>query len=488
VFRIDLRSRQLRQVTDVDGGVSGISATSPALAVASRQGNIAFSVYEDGRYGIRFLHDCDRCEVVDDSVAEDAAVGEPPATDTPAPKLLRLADLLADASTGLPSSSGFATKEYNDRLRLEAVSQPFVGASTGNAFGGPIRASFGATFGDLLRDRQLQTMFRVGMDADDFAAQASYSNRTGRWIWGVTAGFTPARFYGARRAIARDEDVTTRSTTSLRYLHEWGGMAARYHLDRSRRIEVGAGIRRTGFEWQTITRVIDPERNVVSRTLDEASAGRSIYLAETNVAFVHDTAIGGPTGPILGQRLRFEVEPALGALAFADVRLDARRYFMPFRPVTIAARVQHIGRYGANAADARLTPLVVGLQTLVRGYDLSTFAADECGRAANECSVIDELTGGRLGLLNLELRAPLRGLFTGDLEYGGVPIELIAFGDAGFLWTRHASGILERDRFRSIGAGGRANIGGIVLELTAARPFDRVGTGWTVSFLLRPGW
>jgi hypothetical protein len=304
----------------------------------------------------------------------------------------------------------------------------------------------------------------------------------------VTAGFMPARFYGARRAMARDEDLTTRSTTSLRYLHEWGGMAARYHLDRSRRIEIGAGVRRTGFEWQTVTRVTDTARNVVSRTLDEASAGQSIYLAETKLAFVHDTAIGGPTSPVLGQRLRFEVEPAFGALTFADVRLDARRYFMPLRPVTIAARVQHIGRYGANAADSRLTPLVVGLQTLVRGYDLSTFAADECGRAATECSVIDELTGSRLGLVNLEVRAPLRGLFTGDLDYGSVPIELIAFADGGFLWTRHASGTIERDRFRSIGAGGRGNIGGIVLELTAARPFDRIRTGWMVSFLLRPGW
>ena len=399
-----------------------------------------------------------------------------------------VAGLLADASTGLAETSTFVTKDYDDRLRLESVSQPFVGAGTGSGFGGAIRASFGATFGDLLRDRQLQTAFRLGLDADDFAAQIAYTNRTGQWNWGVTAGFTPARFSGARRAIARDETLTTRETTSLRYLHQWGGLAARYHFDRSRRLEIGAGVRRTGFAWQTVVRVTDAQKNLVSRTLDEASAGRPIYLAETQLAFVHDTAVSGPVGPVLGQRLRFEVEPAFGGLTFADVRLDARRYFMPFGPLTVAARVQHVGRYGPNASDPRLTPLVVGLQTLVRGYDLRTFAADECGRSATECSVIDELTGSRLGLMNLEVRAPLLGLLTGNLDYGGVPIEVIAFGDAGFLWTRQASGTIERDRFRSIGAGGRANIGGIVLELTAARPFDRPGSGWTLSFLLRPGW
>jgi hemolysin activation/secretion protein len=169
--------------------------------------------------------------------------------------------------------------------------------------------------------------------------------------------------------------------------------------------------------------------------------------------------------------------------------VDARRYFMPVRPVTIAARVQHVGRYGADAADPRLTPLVLGLQSLVRGYDLRTFAADECGRSATECSLMDELTGSRLALLNLEVRAPIFGLLRGELDYGPLPIEAMAFVDAGFLWTRHETGILERDRFRSVGMGARANLAGFVFEMAAARPFDRAeGSGWTLSFLLRPGW
>jgi hemolysin activation/secretion protein len=153
----------------------------------------------------------------------------------------------------------------------------------------------------------------------------------------------------------------------------------------------------------------------------------------------------------------------------------------------VAVRIQHTGRYGPGARDARVTPLVIGLQTLVRGYDLRTFAADKCGTEATACSPLDELTGSRLALLNLELRAPLLGLLTGNLQYGKVPIEAIAFADAGFLWTRKAGSPLDRDRFRSVGAGARANVGGLIFEVTAARPFDRMGTGWTTSLLLRPG-
>ena len=203
---------------------------------------------------------------------------------------------------------------------------------------------------------------------------------------------------------------------------------------------------------------------------------------------MHDTAVSGPTSPVLGQRLRLEIEPAFGGLAFADVRVDARRYFMPVRPVTIAARVEHVGRYGPDAGDPRLTPLVLGLQTLVRGYDLRTFAADECGRAGHRVLAArradrqplraGEPRGPRAAARPAHRRARLRPL----------PIEAIAFVDAGFLWTRHAGAPLERDRFRSVGAGARANLGGFVFEMTGARPFDRSDDGWTVSFLLRPGW
>jgi hypothetical protein len=501
---VDVASGTRRTVTRVAGGISGITATSPALAVAAESGVLAFSVFRNGRHEIRTM--------ADDAVAGPSvsasradgpgAVGSPagPAR-SPVDSTIRPADaggdqaasvagLLADPRYGLPAPTNLVSREYDDRLRLESISQPYVGAATGNTFGGVLRASFGITFGDLLRDRELQAVVRVGTDRDDFAAQMAYMNRQGQWNWGLSAGFLPSRFSGARRSIEREPDVVTRETTHLRYEHQWLRVMTRYNMHRSRRLELSAGVRRTGFEWQTVTRVTDSaSRELVSRVLSEQPAGRPVYQAELQAAFVHDTAVFGPTGPVLGQRLRVELEPVLGRLPFADVRVDARRYFMPVRPFTIAARVEHVGRYGAGARDPRLTPLVFGLQTLVRGYDLRTFAADECGRSATACSIMDELTGSRFAVANLELRAPLKGLFTGELEYGRtLPIEAIAFVDAGFLWTRGAGGARELDRFRSVGAGARANVGGFVVEVTAARPFDRLGAGWTASVLLRPGW
>ena len=485
VYRVDLAKGTLRQVTDVRGGVSGITATSPAIGVASRNGTLAYSMYRNGRYEIRTLAGADAMagRPIDAPSGYAAAPGES-GTATSG----ELSRLLADARSGLPSGADFSTLRYDDRLRLESISQPYIGATTGTTFDGAVRGVFGFTFGDMLRDRQLNTLFRVGTNLDDYAAQIAYMNQRRQWNWGVVGGFVPSRFFAARRSIERDGELVTRETASLRYMHQAIGLTARYNISRTDRFEFGAGVRRTGFEWQTFTRVTNAvERRVVSDAQDETPAGQPIHLAEAHAALVHDTATFGATSPILGERYRLEIQPALGALNYADVRVDYRRYVMPVRPVTVAARVEHVGRYGSGAADPRLTPLVLGLQTLVRGYDLRSFAMDECGRQATSCSLMDELTGSRLAIMNLELRAPLAGLFSGDIEYGRLPLEAILFADAGFLWTRHSSSGLERDRFRSVGGGARANLGGIVFEMTAVRPFDRVGTGWTVSFLLRPG-
>jgi hypothetical protein len=485
VFRVELESGAVRQVTAVRGGVSGITGTSPAIGVAAGSGRLAYSVYRNGRYEIRTLEP--------DTALAGRALDAPPGFTTGgtlAPYTNSVVSrMLDDAEDGLPSGATFTSSEYDDRLRLESISQPYVGAATGNTFGGALRASFGFTFGDMLKDRQLHSLFRVGTDRDDFAGQFAYLNRRQQWNWGVVGGVMPSRFFGARRSVEREGALVTRETTSLRYTHQWAGLSARYGVNRSERLEFGAGVRRTGFEWQTLTRVNDTlERRLVSREASETPAGAPIHLAEAQAAFVHDTAVFGATSPIVGQRYRLEVQPAFGGLNFADVRIDYRKYMMPLRPFTVAARLEHVGRYGPGATDPRLTPLVYGLQTLVRGYDLRSFAADECGAGATECSMMDELTGSRFALLNLELRAPLAGILSRTLEYGRLPVEAIAFVDAGFLWTRQSNAhTLEYDRFRSVGLGARVNVGGIIFEATAARPFDRARNGWTFGFLLRPG-
>jgi hypothetical protein len=96
--------------------------------------------------------------------------------------------------------------------------------------------------------------------------------------------------------------------------------------------------------------------------------------------------------------------------------------------------------------------------------------------------VFNSLRGSRLLVGNIELRAPLFGLFQRDLVYGRVPIEVGAFFDAGVAWTSGSRPEFmggAREVVKSAGGLARVNLlGFIVVEISAARPFNRAAHGW----------
>jgi len=107
------------------------------------------------------------------------------------------------------------------------------------------------------------------------------------------------------------------------------------------------------------------------------------------------------------------------------------------------------------------------------------------------CPEFDHMIGSRLLEFNGEVRAPLVGAFTGRLEYGGVPVEIFGFGDAGLAWTASEQPTFAggpRDWVTSVGFGARANAFGFaIVELNLVRPLQRPEQGWMFVFNLRPG-
>jgi outer membrane protein assembly factor BamA len=188
------------------------------------------------------------------------------------------------------------------------------------------------------------------------------------------------------------------------------------------------------------------------------------------------------------------VSPTGGDLDFVNTTADLRQYVMPFRPLTLAGRAMHVGRYGGGSEDQRLMPLFLGYPSLVRGYDVNSFESNECEPTIDgSCPAFDRLIGSRVVVVNAEARMPLFG-FAGNLNYGPVPTELFGFFDAGVAWTRSTNpsfpslGSGNREWVRSVGVGARVNVFGYaVAELNLARPLDRPGRGWLFAFNLRPG-
>jgi outer membrane protein assembly factor BamA len=196
--------------------------------------------------------------------------------------------------------------------------------------------------------------------------------------------------------------------------------------------------------------------------------------------------------------MRLEMGTTGGSLEYQTALADLRRYFF-WRPVTLALRGLHFGRYGTDAESPRLSPFYVGRDSLVRGYNLGDFDGSECtavpGTAA--CPEFDRLIGSRVAVANLELRVPLFGPEEyGLFEVPAVPTELAVFVDAGTAWSdgqtpelRFEEETIERVPVVSAGVTARILLGGYVpLTFYYAKPFQRPEESWVFGFLIAPGW
>jgi hypothetical protein len=478
IFRVPAAGGDALQLTDVSTGVSGITALSPAMSVAARSGAIAYAVYRDGTYEIHEL-DAD----ASGGALRNAIPLEPRST------VPLVADAIARPAPPAGPAPEFLEKPYPRGMSVVSIGQPYLSAG-GGAFGSFVRAGVSFGFGDMLGEQQLETAVQVGKDAVDFAVQTAYLNRRSRWTWGGIAGQIPS-ITGVSRTVRSDsgEATFTRQSVFSEQIHRQATGLFMYPFSRAQRIELSAGLDAISFRTDAVTGLYSAQNG---RRLEETRERRpglpGALVAQTSAALVYDTSVHGAASPILGERYRLGIAPTFGDLRLATVVADFRKYVMPIRPFTIALRIQHVGRYGRDAADPRLLPFVWFLQDIVRGYDGRMLPAQGCDVSANEpCDTIDATTTRKLIGANIEMRFPLVGAFRRNTSYGRIPLEGVVFSDAGAFWTGGASTPAARTIVRSAGVGLRLNAGGFVFEFDAARPLHTPAPGWRLSVNFRPG-
>jgi Tol biopolymer transport system component len=491
VYRIGPSGGTPMRVTRLITGATGITATSPALAVAANGSRLAVVVYRNSTYEIHALE------------GDTLRVGEaaPVRTEIDASRLApgrregEVDRLLASSRVGLADALPAAAEDYDPDLSLDYIGQEF-GVTTNTTMGGYLGGGIALSFSDTLGDHLITSLVQVNGGFEDFGAQVGYLNRKHRWNWGGFAELLPyvtGGVIGGVQTINGQRVFVEQLVRDRQVDHRLTGVA-QYPFSRARRFEVGATFRHLTFDRHIDTRGFSFNTGeLLFEDSEKTPLGEPLTLGELNAAFVHDTSVFGATGPVLGHRSRFELSPTWGDLTFTNVTLDARHYVMPFTPVTIAARLLHVGRYGRDAGSLRLYPLFVGFPGLVRGYDVGSFDIDDCDVSPEGgCTAVDRLVGSRLLVAGAEIRAPLVGLFTGALEYGAVPAELIGFFDAGVAWDADSlpSGFGNGTRpwARSFGAGIRVNaFGYAILEFAGVRPLDRADNSWRFVFGIRPG-
>ena len=495
VFRMSVGDGAITQMTNVFSGVSGITPLSPALSVAQGAPRAVFSVYTGGGYAIQALDDL--------ATLAGGPVTALPLSASVLPPTDRsgvgagIATAIKDANAGLPDAGtvalSSAVKAYHPKLSLDFIAQPSL-AIAADRFGTYVGGGITLYWSDMLGDHNLVTMAQLNGRVQDFAALLAYGNRKSRLNWTVGAQQIP--FILQQGFVGPDpNDPSTIIQQVERYKQtnrELSGIVS-YPFNRSLRLEASAGVQQISFDDELKTRRFHTNGQPIDETTVHLPVPSAINLITPTAALVHDNSFYGATSPILGDRWRLEADPTFGTVQFVSVIADYRRYIMPLRPFTLAGRLLHVGRYGRNADNNPFYPLLLAYPSLVRGYDMYSFTAGECGsNSLISCPVFDQLVGSKILVGNIELRFPPFGLLgAGGGYYGFLPVEAGIFYDAGVAWTNAEKPQLfggTRKIVRSTGVSFRLNLLGYAIgQMDVVHPFDRPQKNWMIRLSLTEG-
>jgi len=519
VYRLAVGSGQISRITRLATGVSGISATSPAISVARNTGTLMFTAFKNQGYEIIEL-DQEQLAGVPVDVAASTAVASA-ATLPPGDVAgnMTVAAYLADPLSGLVSGNEFTTTQFKSSFALDALSQPAVGVASG-PFGTGIAGGISALWGDQLGDQTIYSTVAANGTFKDMGGAVYYYNLKRRWNWVAGAKHVPylSGFQYVAPAASGNYVVTT---VLQRTFVDQLSVSTQYPFSQTRRFEVGGSGTRLGFDQQVMEELITPFGQLLDRRFTDTEAPAPLFYGQGSAAFVGDDSFFGFTSPISGTRYRLEGAPTVGSVTFNTVLADYRRYLFK-RPFTLAVRGLHYGRYGRDAENYdRLSPIYLGEETLMRGYGYGSFTGNECVADATgtitSCPVFDRMLGSRVGVINAEIRIPVFGTSGfGLINFPYLPLEVSPFFDAGIAWTSDqapdlryttlASGTpancanqttprgryipcAERIPVFSTGVSFRMNLMGyLILETYVAHPFQRPTKNWVVGVQLAPGW
>ena len=305
--------------------------------------------------------------------------GRRPATEDGA-----VAELLADAGTGLPDPATMVVREYSPRLSLERIGQPYV-SSGGGASGTFVRGGGSLLFGDMLGERSFRAAVQIGnrlhdaafavRDPEPGSALELGRRRRARTLAAPLPAQRNDRANG-QPAVLKEADYLQRMQLAAAGSSHIRSAAASESNSRagfvarvSSRTTVAGRIRRNG------TRPRGNEGDEPGGAPTTVTEFGTAWSATPRVR-PNRTARGVALSPRGGAGLR--------QLSYLRVLADYRRYLMPIRPYSLAFRLLHSGRYGRDGDDPRLlsTSSAPGISSAATASTDSGAARHRSARAA----------------------------------------------------------------------------------------------------------
>jgi Tol biopolymer transport system component len=489
VFLYDLRDREEYQLTRVAGGVTALTAVSPAISWARDADRLAFTYYENGDYAVWEIDDPRRLArtpyhaspVAGTTLAtrDSAAVGEGGIIDlagereadssaasassyyrTPAGfrrsasrpfgseegrSELSVAALLDSGDLTLPDTTHFRRYEYKMHLAPDYVARPTIGYARDN-FGSGVFGGTAIVLSDMVGNHQLAFAGAVNGRIQEAQIFAGYTNLSHRLQYSTGLFQTPY-YFGENPYYAEIPGGFEETQIITRYIVRQGFGVGIYPFDRFSRMEVAARFTNMDRTDLVYTRTLDGTGAQLTPYERDKIRSHSVSFVQPSVAFVSDNVLWGMTAPISGRRYRLQLQPAIGSYRWVSYLADYRRYDpILFNYLTVATR------FTANVStgrDADSTRQYLGWGDMLRGYDSQTFLSDEKScpvtsvTRAFRCS---PLQGSSLMYASAELRFPL---IRGGSIGGVVPIPSIegaVFYDAATAWFSGQNVSLHRRR------------------------------------------
>jgi Tol biopolymer transport system component len=509
LYRIDIASAKITQVTNLYTGISGITELSPSISVALNTGRVVFSGYLDGYYSVYSVDDPATLEGQSFLAQFDRNPSILPPRKEPEGSLL---GLLKNPLFGLPKDTNFTIAQYKPKLALDYVSQPNIGIAV-DRYGTYGAGGIAAYWSDMLGYHTIVTTAYTGSRLIDTSGVLAYLNNKGRFNWGGAAQRVvypyPYYMYGIG-----DDGYFHQIENVYRLINYDVSMFGSYPFSQVSRVQLSGGYRIQAFNHTIYDYTIDPNTGYVIdyKKTHPNDMPPSLNYGYLTAGYYYDSGIFGATSPILGQDIGLAISPALGKVTFTTVTADFRKYFMPLKPFTLAFRALHYGRYGKDSEDSRFYPLYIAYWDLVRGYEsYSSAELTEYEDQPEKAFDFNRLFGSKMIVGNVELRFPLLGLLgLGKGFYGAWPLEFYGFFDwgityasaPGYWWGGYDAdgnpdpkqvkpwfiGNGTRRPLRSYGIGIRTNLFGyLVLGLNYVYPIDRPVRGWHFQVSLSPG-
>lgn len=519
LYRAEPATGKITRVTNYYTGISGITAYSPALSVASKSGDAVYNLLNKGEYNIVFAGG----QVLESRSYEVITRNTGAGILSPG-RITRGEDVVQqnlDRTQRPAVVTGEAYKDlpYKGKFKLDYLANSGISAGV-SRFGAGMAGGVMALFSDMLNNNQLAGTVALNGEIEDFGGQVYYLNQKHKWQFGFSGGHIPYRLYGGYDISAGDTVQTVGGITYLDgvmkerivrlFIDQISGYIIR-PLSRQTRLELGVNT-----NWYTYTAKDYPRHGLMGvsgsgHLVDFITTGYSraervskeeLGLPGFNTTQVYGALVGdnttfGSVAPLKGYRYRLEVGKYFGTTDYNLVLTDLRKY-QYLKPFTLAGRFYYEGRLNPRNLESmnRIYPLYLGYPWYVHGLDKNMFIGswNQVGESS--------LSGEQMTVANVEVRLP----FTGHKKLALIPFNYVAsdlnfFFDTGMTWSTRStptegpapmvSQLTRNNAVMSLGVSLRMNLlGYLIIEPYLSYPYrDKQWQGQVtgVNFMIA-GW